>query len=85
MGVKALPVSLADKFVIAVTSMALFDFREADRVYREQKEDAFREYQKDNMDTPANPGTAFNLVQKLLKINDNGVQYVEVLVLSKNV
>lgn len=79
-----MPVSLDDKFVIAITSMALFDFREADNVFIDKGENEFRQYQKANIDTPANPGTAFKLIQKLLKLNNNGTQHIEVFVLSKN-
>ncbi|HVL38714.1 MAG TPA: 5'-nucleotidase [Fimbriimonadaceae bacterium] len=79
-----MPQTLDDKLVIAVTSMALFDFSEPDRVFREQGEDAFREHQKQRIDEPASPGVAFNLVSKLLRLNSRERQVVEVIVMSKN-
>ena len=62
--------NLDDMLVVAITSRALFDLHESDRVYREQGLDAYRAHQLEREDEPLNPGTAFPLVRGLLGIND---------------
>lgn len=79
-----MPFSLEGKLVITVTSMALFDFAEPDRVFRSKGEEAFKAYQKDRLDEPAEPGVAFNLIRKLLKVNTPTTHLVEVFVVSRN-
>ena len=64
--------------------MALFDFSAADAVFRAEGEAAFRQYQKDRIETPAEAGIAFNLVRKLLRLNRSGAAPVEVFVVSRN-
>jgi len=79
------PVTLEDKLVIAIASTALFDLAEADRIYRENSLEAYREYQLANEDNPLSPGTAFPLVKGLLRINQLAkVHLVEVILLSRN-
>jgi len=79
-----MPTSLEGKLILAVTSMALFDFSEADQVFRAEGESAFRQHQKERIDVAAAPGVAFNLVRKLLRLNRDGLAPVEVVVLSRN-
>lgn len=79
-----MPVTLDGKLVLAVTSMALFDFSEADRVFQAQGAAAFRAYQKERLEDTAEPGVAFNLVRKLLRLNRDGQTPVEVFVVSRN-
>ena len=81
-----MPVSFEGKLVVAISSSALFNLNESDQVYTEQGLDAYREYQILNEDKILQPGDAFTLVQKLLKINDKipGVPRVEVILLSRN-
>lgn len=38
------------KFVVCVTSSALFDMKESDKVYQEQGIDAYKKYQEKNID-----------------------------------
>jgi 5'-nucleotidase len=40
--------------------------------------------QLERLDVPAQPGIAYSLVRKLLRFNDDGVQRVEVVILSRN-
>jgi 5'-nucleotidase len=81
----AMPFNLDDMLVVAITSRALFDLHESDRVYREEGLEAYRAHQLGREDEPLNPGTAFPLVRGLLSINDRtGDQLVEVVILSRN-
>lgn len=76
--------SLDDKLVVAISSRALFDFEEENRVFESGDADGYMRLQLERLDHPAAPGIAFSLVKKLLAFNDDGVQRVEVVVLSRN-
>lgn len=75
-----------DRLVIAIASRALFNLDESHRVYREQGLEAYQRYQIEHEDEPLEPGEAFGLVQKLLRLNSlNGDhQRVDVILLSRN-
>lgn len=79
-------VSLADRLVVAVASSALFDLEESDRVFRERKEEAYRQYQREHEDDVLTPGVAFPLIRRLLSLNGEAddEQFVEVVLLSRN-
>lgn len=80
-----MPFNLDDMLVVAITSRALFDLHESDRVYAEQGLEAYRAHQREREDTPLDPGTAFPLVRGILAINDRaGEQLTEVVILSRN-
>ncbi len=81
-----MPEQLADKLVIAISSRALFNLDASHRVYEEEGLDAYSAYQIAHEDEPLEPGEAFPLVHKLLRINDllGGDSRVEVVLLSRN-
>lgn len=80
-----MPFPIEEKFVVAVASSALFDLTESDRVFREQGEEAYRKYQRENEQQVLNTGVAFPLVRRLLGINSSFEdQPVEVVLLSRN-
>jgi len=74
-----------DPLVIAISSRALFDLAESHKVFEEEGLDAYRNYQIAHEDEPLQPGDAFSLVKKLLRLNDllEGAP-VEVILLSRN-
>jgi 5'-nucleotidase len=76
-----MPYSFEGKLVVAISSRALFDFEEENRVFERDGEPAYIKLQFDRLDVPARPGIAFPLVKKLLAF---GPSRVEVVVLSKN-
>ncbi len=76
--------TLDGKLVVAISSRALFDFEEENEVFEQANDRAYMQLQLDRLDTPAPPGVAFSLVQKLLAFNQDGVQRVEVVILSRN-
>lgn len=78
--------SFGDKLVIAISSSALFDLSESDRVYREQGLQAYARHQIERENELLEKGEAFPLVEKLLRINDKleGDPRVEVILLSRN-
>jgi 5'-nucleotidase len=77
-------VSLDGKLVVAISSRALFDFEEENLVFEQGDDRAYMQLQLDRLETPAKPGVAFSLVQKLLAFNDDSAQRVEVVILSRN-
>ena len=78
------PPTLNDKLVVAISSRALFDFEEENRVFEHGDDRAYVELQRQRLDVPAAPGVAFSLVRKLLAFNTAGQQRVEVVLLSRN-
>jgi 5'-nucleotidase len=77
-------VTLADKLVIAISSRALFDFEEENRIFDVADPRPYMELQQARLKVPAKPGVAFSLVQKLLHFNKGSARRVEVVVLSRN-
>lgn len=76
--------SLAGQLVVAISSRALFDFEEENRVFVESDDRAYMRLQLERSEQPAKPGVAFNLVRKLLAFNTADVKRVEVVILSRN-
>ncbi|HXJ10158.1 MAG TPA: 5'-nucleotidase [Burkholderiales bacterium] len=79
-----MPYSVEGKLVVAISSRALFDFEEENRVFERDGEGAYIDLQYGRLDVPAREGVAFPLVKKLLAFNTPNAQRVEVVVLSKN-
>ena len=81
-----MPEKLDDKLVIAISSRALFNLDESHQVYQSDGLNAYSEYQVAREDEPLEPGEAFPLVHKLLRLNEllGGDQQVEVVLLSRN-
>ena len=77
-------VTLEDKLVVAISSRALFDFEEENRLFDQGNAQAYMRLQLERLDVPAPPGVAFSLVKKLLAFNEPDQQRVEVVVLSRN-
>jgi len=79
--------NLKDKLVIGVSSRALFDLEEENKVFEEKGLDEYYKYQLENENEPLNKGTGYRLIDNLLKINeyfDEHEKQVEVIILSKN-
>jgi 5'-nucleotidase len=79
-----MPVSLEGQLVVAISSRALFDFEEENRIFEQGDDQAYMRLQLERLEQPARPGVAFSLVQKLLAFNQPGRQLVEVVMLSRN-
>lgn len=81
-----MPSTFGSKLVIAISSRALFNLDDSHQVYEKQGLEAFARYQIDHEDDILQPGDAFPLVQKLLKLNERlgGEPRVEVILLSRN-
>ena len=79
-----MPYSVEGQLVVAISSRALFDFEEENRVFEKDGEPAYIALQYARLDVPAREGVAFALVKKLLAFNTPAQSRVEVVVLSKN-
>lgn len=80
-------VDFSGKLVIAISSRALFDLDESHAIYQSQGLKSYCEYQKQNEQIPLKPGMAFDLVTKLLMLNegrDPNHSLVEIIMLSRN-
>ncbi len=79
-----MPITLDDQLVVAISSRALFDFEEENRLFDAANPQAYMQLQLQRLDTPARPGVAFSLIKKLLAFNAADKQRVEVVMLSRN-
>jgi 5'-nucleotidase len=79
-----MPYSVEGKLVVAISSRALLDFEDENRIFESDGEDAYIALQLARLDVPAREGVAFPLVKKLLAFNTPQAQRVEVVILSKN-
>lgn len=72
--------TLDGQLVVAISSRALFDFEEENRVFEDglgqppapgtKRDAAYMQLQLERLDVPAKPGVAFSLVKKLLAFNN---------------
>ena len=78
--------SAGPKLVIAISSTALFDMRESHSIFENQGVAAYSVYQREHEDDILEPGEAFPLAAKLLRINEKlgGEPKVEIVLLSRN-
>ena len=74
------------KLVVAVSSRAVFDLEEANKVFDQEGIEAYRAYQRERLDERLEKGVAFPFVKRLLALNDlyPSQRPVEVVVLSRN-
>ena len=79
-----MPLLLDDKLVVGISSRALFDLEEENRIFEEQGLQAYSEYQLDHENDILAPGTAFPLVKALHNLNCGEKQLTEIIVMSKN-
>jgi 5'-nucleotidase len=73
------------RLTIAISSRALFDLESSHQLYLTQGLQAFEDFQRRNEQVLLEPGMAFGLVQKLMRINSLlGRPVIEVILLSRN-
>ncbi len=90
-----MPLDLSRTLVVGISSTALFDLEEADKMFRELHEEdpdkaieRYRKYMQEREDEPLGPGTGLPLVKALLQLNEeapeDGPPITEVVILSQN-
>lgn len=74
------------RLVVAISSRALFDLLDSHALFERDGLDAYRQYQIEREALALEPGIAFPLVQKLLRLNhvSDRTPRVEVILLSRN-
>lgn len=78
-----MPVDLSHKLIIAISSRALFDLNESNQVYEQEGLEQYANYQIAHENDILAPGSAFNLVKKLLHLNEQE-DLVEIVLISRN-
>lgn len=76
--------TLDDKLVVGISSRALFDLEDENKIYEEKGLDAYSKYQLEHENDILKPGTAFQLVKALHKLNKEGHYSTEIIIMSKN-
>ena len=79
-----MPHDLRNKLVVGISSRALFDLEEENRIFVDEGLDAYEEYQIAHENVILKPGTAFPLVKALHNLNCGDQQLTEIIILSKN-
>jgi len=81
-----MPQEFGKKLVIAISSRALFNLDESHHVFVSSGLKAYSEYQIERENEALKPGSAFPLVEKLLRLNTIGGAHprVEIVLLSRN-
>lgn len=73
------------KLTIGISSMALFDLVESNKIFESEGKEAYCAYQISREDETLSPGVAYTLVKKLLNLNSQLPEtMVEVILLSRN-
>lgn len=77
---------LSELLVIGISSRALFDLSLEHEIYQEQGLEAYCRYQLEHENDILEPGTAFPLIQAILRINELDPQQrrTEVVIVSRN-
>ena len=76
--------NLNDKLVVGISSRALFDLEEENKIFLEQGLNAYEEYQIAHEKDVLKPGTAFPLVKALHNLNYKDQKLTEIIIMSKN-
>lgn len=76
---------LKDKLVIGISSRALFDLEQENILFEKSGINEYAKFQIEHENNSLKPGTAYPLIEALLKINTKlNEDLVEVIILSKN-
>ena len=79
-----MPYDLTHPLVVAISSRALFNLEEENRIFEEQGLQAYVQYQLEHEKDVLPQGSGFQLVQAFLRLNEGAERQVEVIILSRN-
>ncbi|HHW22051.1 MAG TPA: 5'-nucleotidase [Clostridiaceae bacterium] len=80
-----MPLSLKDYLVVGISSRALFDLEEENRIFEEKGLQEYIDYQLEHENDILRPGTGFQLVKALLRINSLvSERKTEIIIMSRN-
>ena len=75
---------LDNKLVVGISSRALFDLEEENRIFEEQGLRAYADYQREHENDILLPGTGFPLVKALNDLKFGDEKLTEVIIMSRN-
>ena len=76
--------TLDGKLVVGISSRALFDLEQENKIFEEQGLEAYSKYQQEHENDILKPGVAFSLVKALHNLNCGEKQLTEIIIMSKN-
>jgi len=76
--------NLDNKLVVGISSRALFDLEEENRIFEDDGLKAYCEYQIEHETDILKPGTAFPLIKALHNLNLGDERLTEIIVMSRN-
>ena len=80
-----MPISFKETLVVGISSRALFDLEEENKLFQELGVIEYRKFQKERENEVLMPGTGFHLIKALLNLNKLAKErLVEVIVMSRN-
>lgn len=81
-----MPITLDDKLVVAISSRALFDLDESNRLFEREGVEVYARYQIEHEEETLSSGVAFPLIRRLLALRYPETQepVVEIVLVSKN-
>lgn len=81
-----MPYDISQKLKIAVTTRAMFQLENENRIFEEKGRAAYEKYQVEHEDDILFPGAAYSLITALLKLNciDKLNHKIEVIIMSRN-
>lgn len=81
-----MPSDFQNYLVVGISSRALFDLEEENRIYDQEGLEAYSKYQIEHEKDILKPGAGFQLVKALLKLNniEPGKRKTEIIVMSRN-
>lgn len=79
-----MPAVIDHRLIVAISSRALFDLSESHAVFERDGVEAYQRHQVEHENELLQPGVAFELTRKLLRLNEGGAEHVEVVLLSRN-
>jgi 5'-nucleotidase len=81
-----MPLNLKDCLVVGISSRALFDLEEENKIYEEKGLQEYSDYQIEHENDILRPGAGFQLVKSLLRINSLIFEKrkIEIIIMSRN-
>lgn len=76
-------IKLDDVLVVGISSRALFDLEEENRIFEEEGLEAYSRYQREHEKDILKPGTAFPLIKALHNLNKKE-RLTEIIIMSRN-
>ena len=74
--------TLSNKLVVGISSRALFDLEDENKICEQEGLKTYSEYQIEHENDVLMPGTAFPLIKALHRLNEDDRRLTEIIVMS---